>query len=203
MAMTIHAFDPTRRTNARLMQDCLILGYVREPVLDMTYGEGKFWKGLGPLQVIGNDLNPSKGDVHFDFRRMPDGDRSYPTVVFDPPYRLGGTPSTPDFDSRYGLDEYRGMDEMEALIRAGTAEAVRIADHFAIIKVQDHVSSTDLRPLTTWVIEEAHRSARVRLADSLHVVGGRAQPKGRAQKRARHGYSTALVFRILGRKRTK
>jgi len=188
----IHAFDPSRRTNAQLMVDCRALGYLTEPVLDLTYGKGRFWTLLPDLDVVGNDLDPTKGTVHHDFTATPWPTGSWSTVVLDPPYRLGGTPTTPDFDDAYGLTA-RSATEVRDLIVAGTCEACRLAHHTVIVKIQDHTSSGVLQPLSTWVINAA-TLAGARLVDSLHVVGGRAQPSGRRQQRARHGYSTALVF---------
>lgn len=197
----IHAFDPERRTNAALMIDCHRLEYVADPVLDLTYGQGLFWTDLEHLDVVANDLDPTKGDEHRDFTATGWPARSFGTVVFDPPYRLGGTPSTPDFDDRYGLETYRSHAEMREMIEAGTTEAVRLAGDFVIVKCQDHVSSGRLQPLTTWVTNAATEAGAV-LVDSLHVIGGRAQPSGRRQVRARHGYSTALIFaQTRGRRR--
>jgi len=189
----IHAFDTERRTNARLMEDCQALGYLPGTILDLTYGKGAFWKTLPDLDVLGNDLDTSKGAIHFDFRAMPMPDSTFETVVFDPPYRAGGTPTTAAFDDAYGLDRVMSPSYVEGLIREGAAEAVRLARSFVLVKLQDHVSSGRLQPLSSWAIEAA-TEAGARLVDSLHVIGGRAQPKGTRQVRARHGYSTLLVF---------
>jgi hypothetical protein len=190
----IYAFDTKRRSNADLLVDCHRLGYLPEPILDLTYGKGAFWRRLPGLVVYDNDLHPNKGHFHHDFRSTPFPADRFPTVVFDPPYRLGGTPSTEAFDDAYGLEEYRAPKDVEALIRDGTREAVRLASKFVLVKTQDHVSSGRLQPLTNWVIDSAH-AAGAQLLDSLHVVGGRAQPNGRGQSRARHAYSTMLIFR--------
>ena len=190
----IHAFDTKRHTNAQLMLDCFRLGYIHEPVLDLTWGLGSFWTKLPGLAVVGNDADPRKGEIHHDFTAMPAPDNCAATTVFDPPYRLGGTPSTDRFDDAYGLDRYRTRAEMRAMIMTGTTEALRLASDFTLVKVQDHVSSGVLQPLTSWVITAAEATGAT-LLDSLHVIGGRAQPNGTSQRRARHRYSTLLVFR--------
>ena len=197
----IKAFDPKRRDNAALIVDLWTLGYLPEPILDLTYGHGKFWKRMPDLDVHANDLNPNKGKSHYDFRSTPWHRAQWPTVVFDPPYRCGGTPSDEDFDDRFGLEEYKSIGDVRALIEDGTREACRIAVAYVIVKVQDHISSASLQPETTWVVNAAE-SMGATLLDSLHVIGGRGQPAGRGQKRARHGYSTALVFTMPKRRPT-
>ncbi len=175
------------------MADCHALGYLVDPILDLTYGRGRFWTALPTLDVLGNDLDPTKGTVHHPFQSFPADDDTFGSVVFDPPYRIGGTPSTPNFDDAYGLDRVMSIDYVRQMIEDGTTEATRLASSFVLVKIQDHVSSGALRPLTAWTIQAAE-AAGARLVDSLHVVGGRAQPAGRRQVRARHGYSTLLVF---------
>lgn len=193
----IHAFDPTRRTNARLMRDCARLGYLGGPsslVIDLTYGKGKFWTEVRPPRLVGNDLDPSGGASEFrDFRATEWPTAFADVVVFDPPYRLGGTPSTPAFDEAYGLTEWRGRDAVRELIVDGTHEAVRIARGLVLVKVQDQVNGGRVHSQTSWVINAAEAMGG-RFVDSLHVVGGRAQPSGRRQVRARHGYSTLVVL---------
>jgi len=191
----IHSFDPSRRTNARLMRDCGELGYLVEPVLDLTYGNGRFWSELPEIEVVKNDIDETRGDFHHDFRSFPSDDSTFGTVVFDPPYRIGGTPSTPDFDEAYGLNKVMSVGYVKGMIDDGVKEATRLASKFVLIKVQDHISSGVLQPLALWAIT-AGENAGAQLVDSLHVVGGRAQPKGRRQVRARHGYSTLLVLRV-------
>ncbi len=190
---TVLAFDPTRHYNSQLMEDCAKLGYLLDPILDLTYGKGNFWSLLPDTRVYSNDLDPNiETDFTVDFTSTLWAGNSWGSVVFDPPYRLGGTPSTPDFDNAYGINEYRTKADVKALIEQGTREACRIASSHVLVKVQDHVSSGVLQPQTTWVINAA--TPDVVLVDTLHVIGGRPQPEGRTQKRARHGYSTLLVF---------
>lgn len=193
--MTVHAFDPDRRTNARLMADCARLGYLDGVVLDLTYGKGAFWTEYRPETLVTNDLDPATGaDYCENFTRSTFATHAeFDTVVFDPPYRMGGTPSTPTFDAAYGLTVWRGVDEIRALMSMGAWEACRIARRLALIKCQDSVNGGRVRMQTVWMADAVDRVG-CRVVDSLHVVGGRAQPKGRAQTRARHGYSTLLVI---------
>lgn len=88
------------------------------------------------------------------------------------------------------------------MIAAGTTEALRLANRFTLVKIQDAVSSSILQPLSTWVINAAEL-ARFQLLDSLHVIGGRPQPNGTSQRRFRHGYSTLLVFKPAQERRSR
>lgn len=194
MSKIIHAFDPDRHYNSQLMEDCAQLGYLNvDPILDLTYGKGNFWSLLPDIAVWTNDLDPRiETDFSEDFTSTPWEDRAWGATVLDPPYRMGGTPSTPDFDDAYGINEYRTHAQIRKLIEQGTREACRISANLTMIKVQDHVSSGVVQPQVNWVINAAAPYSK--FVDSLHVIGGRPQSDGRKQKRARHGYSTLLVF---------
>jgi len=99
--------------NAEVMKDILFLyGKAADRILDMTYGEGKFWTGLdtSKYDLVTNDLfkdNPS--GHHFDFRRIDLLDESFDLVVLDPPYIHGAfnngnkTTKHKDIAERYGL----------------------------------------------------------------------------------------------------
>jgi len=194
----IHAFDTTRRMNDRLFEDCYALGYLPEPILDLTYGRGTFWKRLPDLEIVGNDLDPAKGDHHHDFADTPWTDGAFPAVVFDPPYKGGGASSLPPGykwpDDHYGLGKaVLSPSDLERTYTEGVKEAARLASQFVLVKLQDHVSSGRLQPLSVWATNAA-LSSGLRLVDSLHVISGRVQPPGTRQVRARHGYSTLLVF---------
>lgn len=194
------AFDPTRRRNSTLMRDCARLGYLggaSDTVLDLTYGKGKFWTEVRPPGLITNDVDTSTlAAYNEDFRATgwPTGWVDY--VVFDPPYRLGGTASVPAFDEAYGLAvAWRSRDAVRSLIVEGTQEAVRLARRLVLVKVQDQVNGGRVHSQVTWVINAAEQVGG-RFVDSLHVVGGRGQPSGRRQVRARHGYSTLVVLEV-------
>lgn len=78
------------RSNADLILDCKELGYLKEEdlILDLTYGNGKFWTKWFPKHLTAADINPTQDFVYKqDFRNL-SGWRSdnYDVVVFDPPY---------------------------------------------------------------------------------------------------------------------
>lgn len=199
----IRAFDPSRVDNDRLMADCLALGYLLDPVLDATYGEGKWWTLHRPPSLVANDLDPAKGDVHHDFRDLPYDPESFGTVALDPPYKLTGTATR---DGHHGaLNDSFGVrgryaDHTPDVVRGwyfdGIAEAARILRRrgHALVKCQDQISSGRYWEQTRWVSEAADK-AGLTLVDKLFVLSGRAQPSGRRQVHARNGYSTLVVLR--------
>lgn len=188
-------------SNAELIADCATLGYLRSEwlTLDPTYGYGTFWNAWEPDVLVGTDLNPTKsldGKSH-DFTSMLWPDRQFDCVVFDPPYKLNGTPSdTGGVDERYGVDgpPVRWQDRME-LCRRGIRECARVlGDGFLLVKCQDQVCSGKVRWQTIDFTETAE-SCGLGLVDRFDFLSYRAQPVGRSQKTARHNASQLLVFR--------
>lgn len=188
-----------RRTNAELMADCAALGYLPEPVLDATYGEGRFWNDYRPRILITNDLDPTTGaQWHHDFRRLPQNSNSMRTVVLDPPYKLNGTshgtgPATSD--KGYGVDVYMPVAERHQMICDGITECVRVSHGYVLVKCMDQVNAGSVC-WQTRLFADAGEAAGATLVDTLHVNGYRKQPEGRRQLHARRDYSTLLVFEV-------
>lgn len=186
----------TWRNNAELIADVARLGYITGRVVDLTYGHGLFWTRYRPDQLVAHDRNPEKGDG-VDFRRLPEPDGTYDTVVFDPPYKLSGTPALGDFDQRYGIDVPTRWQDRMALILDGTREAVRVCrpGGHVLVKCQDQVVSGAIRWQTREVaaVAESHGCVQV---DRFDLLGKhRPQPAGRRQVHAQGRPSTLLVFR--------
>lgn len=182
-----------RRDNSELIEDAAKLGYIRGTCLDLTYGEGSFWKRYRPEELVTNDLDLLKGDWHFDFRATAWPSRSYGTVIFDPPYKMAGTPASPEMDARYGTTEAMTRSEVLCGLAGGIAEACRLSDDLVLVKMQDQVNGGKVRWQTD-VATDVARACEFRKIDILILAGGRKQPDGKSQKHARHEYSTLLVF---------
>jgi len=190
--------DPPRKNNAELMRDCMALGYLDGRVLDVTYGQGRFWKLVVPPQLYRSDLDPAaECPLHWDFTDLPVADGWADTVVLDPPYKLNGKPSQggpATSDASYGVGERRTPAERSALMYAGLQEAGRVASQFVLFKCQDQVVSGkrvwQAREFANW----AESLMGMRLVDQLHVFGYREQPAGRRQVHAHQDYSTLLVL---------
>jgi SAM-dependent methyltransferase len=183
------------RNNAQAIADAAALGYLRADALtlDMTYGNGTWWKLWWPdrLVAIGRDLAAQFGALPFHAA-------SFDGVAFDPPYKLVGTPALGDFDVRYGLDRgYVSRQDRHATIRAGISEAVRVLrpGGVLLVKCMAQVCSGAKR----WQDREFSDRAEARgcqLVDRLWNLGGsRAQPHGRRQVHSHGEPSVLLVFR--------
>jgi hypothetical protein len=178
--------------NGPLIADCARLGYLPEPVLDVTYGRGLFWSDYKPEQFTAHDLYHLDG---VDFRHLPEADRSMATVVFDPPYKLNGTPSLGDLDARYGV-EIGGRDwkTRMQMMMDGFVECARVTNDYLLMKCQDQVVSGAVRWQTDEFSELAKKLGLVK-KDSLNLTSYRPQPPRFQQVHARRNFSTLLVFR--------
>ena len=198
-------------TNAELVAEVAALGWLTDDmdVLDATYGKGNFWTEYRPPRLVGIDLNPAKSDPLWgpmDFRDLAFADRSFDAVVFDPPYKLNGTPSLDDFDTAYGIEAPTNWRDRMALILDGAAECARVAKRHLLVKCQDQVVSGQMRwqtdAVTDVVTSLGFRKAdrfdfgalKIADDDELEVKRGRSQPPGRSQVHARHNASQLLVF---------
>ena len=191
-------------TSAELVRDVVRLGYIKktDDVLDCTYGEGTFWRAWTPSVLVASDLKPKHSSVKkVDFRKMPWPDDRFDVVVFDPPYKLNGTPSDPDV--RYGADDVMSWQARHQLIREGLSECARVLKPKGILllKCQDQVSSGQVRWQTIEFTNHATQECGLKLEDWLLPMGSRAQPpRSRSdgtpslQAHARRNYSSLLVF---------
>ena len=184
--------------NGELMLQVAEYGYLPEPVADVTYGEGGFWTRYKPTMLYGSDIRiHDEGGAGFDFRHLPYEDRSMATVVFDPPYKLTGTPSTPDMDERYGTTEPRRWQDVYGLVEEGLDECCRVADRYVLLKCMDQVCSGAKRwqtmDFTTYVTLEYDEFTLEDRFDYLHTP--RSQPSNRRTLHTLQNYSTLLIFR--------
>lgn len=190
-------------TNAHLIADVAALGYLQRDwrTLDPTYGRGTWWNIWRPDDLVGYDLDPAKSPagVGVDFRHLPHQDGAFAAVVFDPPYKLNGTP-TDSVDAAYGVHEVASRAERLQLIIDGVTECARVlaAGGTLLVKCQDQVNGGKVRWQTDMVTEHA-RTLGLEKVDVFHMLGGRQQPAGRRQVHARRNHSSLLVFRKAAR----
>lgn len=193
--MAIHSWA----SNGELIADCARLGYLRPEwqTLDCTYGYGTFWNSWKPDNLCATDLDPDKspsvkGGV--DFTAMPWRDGAFSCVVFDPPYKLNGTP-TDDVDERYGVHKVTDWRSRMDLIYKGIAECARVlGDGYLLLKCQDQVCSGKVR-WQTFHFTMCAAGQGLGLVDRFDFLSYRAQPNGRRQVHARRNASTLLVFK--------
>ena len=197
----MYAFDPTRTTNARLVEDLATLGYLKKEwlTLDPTYGRGRFWKLWRPKNLWMSDIDPAHDGVEWgDFTNLRWATDWFDAVVFDPPYKLNGTGGSHASDEGYAVDDKLTMRHRHDLIYDGIDECLRVLKQggIFIMKCQDQVSSGKVRWQTIKfaLYTEGGIAYRAELIDMLFVCGGIPQPPGRRQVHARRNYSTALIF---------
>jgi hypothetical protein len=180
-------------SNAHLIRDVARLGYLRGHVCDVTYGLGTFWKLWMPERLTCHD----KALDGVDFRHLPYDDETFDAVVFDPPYKLSGTPALGDFDARFGIDVPVRWQDRLALICDGARECARVTAAYGhlLVKVQDQVCSGAMRWQTDEVTAVATSCGLTKVDRFDLLGGGRSQPAGRRQVHARQRPSTLLVFR--------
>lgn len=192
-----------RRNNAELVQDLVALGYIdlEKPILDPTYGLGRWWNNVTPLNLVACDIDASKSPIGTsrDFTSLPYPDSTFDCVTFDPPYKLNGTSQGFGNDVSYGVGntKYVSIEDRHQLIKDGMRELTRVTSRMLIVKCQDQVSSGKVQ-WQTRVFSDYGEQIGLTLVDMLHVLGYRQQPPGRSQIHARRDYSTALVFRKNG-----
>ena len=194
-------------TNGHLIADVAELGWLKptDRILDPTWGIGVFWTEWQPVngKLIGTDLNPEKSPTgkSIDFTNLPFKDGMFDAVVFDPPYKLNGTPD-PEVDARYGVDGKVDWKDRMDLIAVGVRECARVSRDRLLVKCMDQVCSGQVRWQTKWVTDAVTKKnvatgelSGWRLADRFDMIGhSRKQPAGRTQKHSYGRGSTLLVF---------
>lgn len=196
----ILAFDPARRTNAQAIVDARDLGWFPGTVLDATYGRGGFWTTWRPDHLTTNDIardanhvvdwtNPTELYAKLD---------PHQTVVFDPDYRLNGTPDRGDRDERYGTEVDKNANERMTDIMRGVLNLAELAEKFLLVKCQDQVSSGYGHHQMTVVAESARRCG-FRWVDDLWVF--HSPPAQRSQTHARRNASALMCLKRTSPKR--
>ena len=196
------------QTNAEQFPDILRL-YVPPPakVLDMTYGNGVFWKQVeGKYNVTKNDIDPDRGTVHYDCTRLPASWRErYDCVVLDPPYLLVGGIKTlkESIDRGYQNKQRTGasgekssyLGVVERLYGGGIIEAHRVLvrSGILIIKCMDQVYSGQQQWLSQNILDLC-RIFAFRVEDMLvYVSKNMPTMRHEHQVHARHNHSYWIV----------
>lgn len=185
-------------TNALMIAEAVLpLGYIEGRVLDATYGiHGGFWKQWTPPDLTTNDLNAEQADHRYDFRTFPwEWGGTFDTVVFDPPYKLNGTPQMSDMDARYGTGGKLNREQKLSMIRAGALECYRLTRKWLLVKCMDQVEGGQMR-WQTHMVHAALTTMGARLVDRFDLLfTPMPQPGNRPQRTARSNSSSLLVFK--------
>lgn len=180
--------------------------YLTGSVLDVTYGEGKWWDRFTPEPFTFHDLHKVDG---VDFRALPEADRSIDTVTFDPPYVVSGGHSSPRlgpaFQDRYGIGEHntgmsvgdKARDHLRTLILDGLAESCRVASSWVLVKCMEFAQGGRFHDIPTMVTNAAEGHGWTLHDRIVHATG--PGPGGHNiwdVKRARRCHSYLLVFAV-------
>ncbi len=192
------------RHNGDLIADVFRLDVLAEAVdvIDLTYGEGKFWSQFTPPNLVKRDAK--LGD---DFRALTDADASYDVAVFDPPYTHGSgrvpAASMGSFVDRYGLggETPSTWGGLRALMLAGFDEAIRVTRNrgWVLVKSMPYVASSRLRHGPYEFFQRSEERGDVRLYDEF-VMSRQPGPdtarRKNGQHHARHNHSVLQVFQV-------
>lgn len=184
-------------TNAHMIADVVRMGYLdsKSLTLDASYGKGNFWTIWRPGNLVTLDLDPDKSvDIQASFTVLPFADNTFDRVIFDPPYKLNGTPSKADYP--YGVHEYKRWQTRIALMELGQAECARVVKKkgYLLTKCMDQVVSGHVRWQTD-IMTEIATEAKLKKEDRVDfLTDPREQPHER-QCHFRRNYSSLLIFR--------
>jgi hypothetical protein len=167
--------------NAAMIEALARLGHLTDnaETLDLTYGNGAWWKRWAPLDVF--------APLGVDFRATPFAPRSFEQIAFDPPYVSVGGRETSGIKAmldRYGLDEAptSPADLQRTLINPGLDELRRLAPRVAVVKCMDYISSGALWLGSHYTMAKALRVGFTVLDKIERVGSGGPQPGDRTRK---------------------
>ncbi len=190
-----------RGTSASLVKRIMdVLLPDAETVLDMTYGNGKFWPATGfwstdPFAVTAMDLNPQRAPhLVADFRELPFLDGSFDVAVFDPPFLTETSPKSL-MGQRFG--NYPTLGVLKVAVQRGLQEAWRVSKVGVIVKCQNYIHSQTAVWMDTWIRDSMrHRAAGVEPYGEVHQENRKlVDPKWVQQLSVWSSHSTYLVFR--------
>lgn len=129
---------------------CEITGDV--DTLDLTYGQGVFWRKFKPESLTANDMYVMPNDgltiYQTDFMSTPLLTGHWSLVVFDPPFTANGPSKNPHNERYRSHRDQAGapqnVKEVRSLLVGGIKEACRISNKWVIVKTQDVVESGQL-----------------------------------------------------------
>jgi hypothetical protein len=177
--------------------------YLTGSILDVTYGEGKWWGKFQPDPFTFHDLEKVDG---VDFRNLPHEARAFDAVTFDPPYvTSGGTAtshSADEFRGRYGIDRvtaYGTESDLVDLVVAGLAECARVSRRWVLVKCMEFTSSRRFHDMPH-TIKTAAADLSLSVHDVIvhHTGPGPGSHNIYTPVRTRRHHSYLLVFEAAG-----
>jgi hypothetical protein len=185
-------------TNADLIHAIAPI-YLTGSVLDVTYGEGKWWDRFRPEPFTFHDLHKVDG---VDFRALPEADSSVDAVCFDPPYVISGSTSTSTagaFQAHYGIGDPTA-DDLYALWWRGLRECIRVSRRWVLVKCMEFSQGGKFHDVPAWMKQAAGGDPqRVAILHDQIVHNTGSGPGGHnifEAKRCRRAHSYLLVFEV-------
>lgn len=122
-------------------------------VIDLTYGNGNFWKDVPPhLSVYGVDIDPGKAkDACLDFTKTtPFREDAYDVAILDPPFLWDeGKSKRSIIGKRFST--YPSEEVARSTAAAGALEAWRIGRLGCIVKCSDFVHASQKVWMSHWL----------------------------------------------------
>lgn len=166
-------------------------------VVDVTYGEGKFWTLWRPPDLVCHDLYKLDG---VDFRDMPEQNGTYQISVLDPAYVVPGgleTTSVADLHDRYGMGTTeKNPSDQRRVIRDGIVEQRRVIAEEGLLfyKVMNYVSSGIRHHCVRWAYDDLD-DLGFNVVDEFYVLNNGGPQSQDTQIHARNNISTLIVAR--------
>jgi hypothetical protein len=181
-------------TSGEAIEGLLSLVSAKEPILDVTYGNGTFWKD-SKREVYGCDLNPERAKNQVaDFLSLPFSNGSYPTVVFDPPFH--------PFVNSAEQARFHGMGvnekELREKFQQGCAECWRVTSNHLIVKCQGFVHNHAPQWMPLWAIAICGEPFEWLIVSR---DGKRVSGRWTSTLSLRRNHAEYLVFSKVGNKR--
>lgn len=181
--------------SAEAVDGLLNLVAAAAPYVDVTFGNGTFWKG-SHRNVIGLDLTQDRAkDCVADFQNLPFANAAVPTVVFDPPFHPNGANSAEAV-------RFKGMGQTERQLKSefqsGCAECWRVTSRHLLIKCQGFVHNHAPQWMPLWAIEVLGEPFEWFIAARLNK---RESGRWTTTRSLRRNHADYLLFDKRGNKR--
>jgi hypothetical protein len=166
----------------------------RPPEIDVTFNAGNMYNGI-PCPGIKSDINPIvAGCLAADAKALPYKNNSFKSVVFDPPFMIGGERYR--MSKRYGT--FPNIFQLEDMIEKSIKEIFRVlkTKGILIIKCQDQVEQHKNYFMHLNIIIKAQKIG-FKLIDLFILINDNfiGQYNLMMQEHARKTHSFFLVFK--------
>lgn len=163
-------------------------------VLDVTFGNGTFWKST-TRSVVGLDREIGRArDICADFTALPFRNSAFPVVVYDPPFH-------PKVNSAEET-RFRAMGGNERELRtgfeAGLRECWRVVSYCLIVKCQGFVHNHAPQWMPLWAIGVLGEPFEWLI---VHRDGKRISGRWRQSLSLRRNHADYLLFNKRGNRR--